>query len=149
MEIFTSHNTGTAQVINHGLHNVGVAAQGQMPNTDALRKTIRRKRAIVHQAPPNPATLADLVIPNLPLYREYEVQPGQTELFLLAESPQGPDKIVLLGRDSNVDMMARSDRWYIDGTFKIAPLLFYQVSIVTKISIYQKNQIILGDILVS
>lgn len=78
---------------------------------------MRRKRVRIHAPPPNPANLAQLVIPQQSVYREYEHQPGQTEPFLLAESPQGPNKIVVLGRDKNLDLLERSDRWYMDVFF--------------------------------
>ena len=97
--------SGTSQVINHGVQNITVAAQGRLPHLDALRKTIRRKRQQLHAPPPNPAHLAQLVIPQPSQYTQYEYQPGQFERFLLGESPQGPDKIVILGRERNVDML--------------------------------------------
>ena len=93
-----------------------------------MRKTIRRKRARVNAPPPDPVTLAQLAIPQQ--YREYEPQPGQVENFILAESPQGPGKIVILGRARNLDIQERSDRWYVDGTFKIVPLIFGQLFVV-------------------
>ncbi len=120
--------SGTSQVINHGVQHITVAAQGRLPHVDALRKQIRRQRQQIHAPPPNPANLAQLAIPQPSQYTQYEYQPGHFERFLLDESPQGPDKIVILGRESNLDMLVRSDRWYVDGTFKIAPLIFSQVS---------------------
>ena len=63
-------------------------------------------------------------------YREYEPQPGQVENSVSAESPQGPDKIVILGRARNLDIQERSDRWYVDDTFKIVPLIFGQLFVV-------------------
>ena len=52
------------------------------------------------------------------------------EPFLLAEGPQAPDNILILGRQSNLDLLERSRRWQIDGTFKIAPIIFSQIFVV-------------------
>ena len=121
---------GTAQVINHGIQNLTVATQGQLPNTHALRKVIRRKRIHVQAPPPNPVTLTQLVLPQNSIYREYEYQPGQMEPFLVADGPHGPTNILILGRRSNLDLLERPRRWYIDGTFRIAPPIFSQVFLV-------------------
>ena len=104
-----------------------VAAQGQLPNTHALQKVIQRKRIRVQAPPPNPVNLAQFVIPANSVYREYEHQPGQIEPFLLAERGQGPNNIFIFGRHTNIDLLERSNRWYMDGTFKIAPNIFSQV----------------------
>jgi hypothetical protein len=51
------------------------------------------------------------------------------ENFLLAESDFGEEKILIFGRDANLDLLQRSFVWYVDGTFSIAPNLFAQVQI--------------------
>ena len=118
-------------MINHDVQNLAVAAQGQLPDTHALREVIRRKRIRIQAPPPNSVTLAQLVVPQNSTYREYEHQPGQMEPFLLAEGPQGPDNILILGRrQSNLDLLERSRRRYIDGAFKIAPIIFSQIVVV-------------------
>ncbi|KAK4880957.1 hypothetical protein RN001_004276 [Aquatica leii] len=58
--------------------------QGALPSQGALKKLVGRKRGEVNQAPPNPATLEDLQIPER--YTIYESTPGNTENFLLSDS---------------------------------------------------------------
>ena len=53
---------GIAQVINRSLQQMPVAVQGQMPNLRALKQSIRRKRVQAYRPPPNPASLAELVM---------------------------------------------------------------------------------------
>ena len=59
-----SSQEGTAQVINNSLKNVPVAVQGQLPDINALKKVVRRKRVQGNLAPPNPVNLTDLIIPQ-------------------------------------------------------------------------------------
>jgi len=69
--------------------------------------------------------LQDLRIPQE--YQLYEYQPGLFESFLLAAREGQADNILLFGRNTNLDLLERSMKWYIDGTFRIAPDLFSQV----------------------
>ncbi|KAI4469530.1 hypothetical protein MML48_1g04323 [Holotrichia oblita] len=114
----------TSQVINHCLENIGLACQGALPSQGALKKTVRRKRNQINHAPPNPATLNELEIPEH--YRSYDVTPDTTENFLLADSGPAPDRILIFGRQRNLQMVANCADFFMDGTFKIAPNLFQQ-----------------------
>ena len=125
-----SSQEGTAQVINHGLESISVAVQGQMPNLNALKKVVRRKRVQADVAPPNPVSLTELIIPQGSVYRQYESQPGSIENFLLGELDPSEDNVMIFGRERNLTMLERSQRWYIDGTFRIAPPMFAQVFVV-------------------
>ena len=125
-----STQEGTSQIINNCVQNLSMAVQGQMPNQHALKKTIRRRRVQVQAPPPNPANLIDLVVPQDSVYRQYEPEPGDFENFLLAERAPSADNILIFGRESNLGMLERSQRWYIDGTFRMAPLVFAQVFVV-------------------
>ena len=109
-------NEGTTQVINHTVQNLAQAVQGQLPSGHAMKKVVRRQRVRKQAPPPMPGRLQDLIIPPDSAYRLYEYQPGLFEPFLLAEHP-GPDNVILFGRNRNLDLLERSKRWYIDGTF--------------------------------
>jgi len=83
-----------------------------------MKKVVRRQRVRKQAPPPMPGKLQDLIIglPPDSAYRLYEYQPGLFEPFLLAEHP-GPDNVILFGQNRNLDLLERSKRWYIDGTF--------------------------------
>ncbi len=51
-------------------------------------------------------------------------------LFLLADT--GPDvhRILLFGREANLDTLEQSNTWYLDGTFRTAPLIFQQIYVI-------------------
>lgn len=60
-------------------------------------------------------------------YRLYETAPGVEEDFLLANSGQGPNRILIFGRRGNLELLRDSNIIYGDGTFKTAPVLFSQI----------------------
>ncbi len=114
---------GTAQVINHGIQNLSQAGQGQH---SALRKTIRRVRVQAAAAPPSPVDLQTLQIPQV--YTQYTAAADrQPEQFLLADSGPGNNRILIFGREVNLDLLQTSQNWFMDGTFRTSTVLFSQV----------------------
>ena len=80
---------------------------------------------------PEPATIQDIRIPE----RLNTVRHGDDEevRFLLHddgdenEADDLSDRIIVFGSSTMLDQLARSDTWLMDGTFKMAPSLFYQL----------------------
>ena len=54
------------------------------------------------------------------------------ERFLLIDTGRelAPDRIIVFGREANMDFAVAATTLYMDGTFKLAPLLFKQVYVV-------------------
>ncbi|KAK4876865.1 hypothetical protein RN001_009371 [Aquatica leii] len=107
----------TCQVINESF-----------PNQPDLKKLIRKKRNQINQAPANPITLAPLEIPED--YRIYVSEPGNSENFLLADSGPGAERILIFGRQRNLETVLTFDDFFMDGTFKIALNIFKQIYVV-------------------
>ena len=63
----------------------------------------------------------ELVIPND--YKCYVTTTGQSENFLIGDSGQEDERILIFGRQSWLE----SQVWYADGTCKMSPPLFHQV----------------------
>lgn len=118
----------TCQVINECSQNANFACQGALPNQKSLKKLIRRKRNEINLAPANPTTLTELVIPEC--YKLYESEPGNSENFLLGDSGPGSERILIFGRQRNLQMVLTCDDFYMDGTFKIAPNMFSQIYVI-------------------
>lgn len=112
-------------VVNGCIDEISQAAQASLPNSEALKKLVRRKRNLIKSAPPNPTNARELVIPDE--YKCYEMSNGQSENFLIADSGQEDDRILIFGRQSWLVFLRDSEVWYADGTFKMSPPLFYQV----------------------
>ena len=101
------------------------AGQGQLPLHSALRKTIRRVRVKAAAAPPASVSLKTLQIPEE--YSTYQDANGQVEPFLLADSEADRERILIFGRQANLDLLTQSTHWFMDGTFRVAPALFGQM----------------------
>ncbi|KAF2896478.1 hypothetical protein ILUMI_09694 [Ignelater luminosus] len=73
-----------------GTFVTALADQAAVPSSSALKKTIRRKRNQVYATPLDPATLQDLVIPDL--YKLYRPHEGVEENLLLHDSGRNDDR---------------------------------------------------------
>lgn len=113
------------EIINTISKDLSIPGKGAIASVDALKKSIRRKR-IKHSNAPLSAnlTLNSLDIPlDFQLYETNE----DSEKFLLGDSGPDDDRILIFGRESNLNRFKDSTNWFVDGTFKIAPRLFSQV----------------------
>lgn len=80
-----------------------VAGKGSLKTMDSLKKTVRRVRC--HngpQMPVAPLSLVDLEIPET--YKQYEVEPGQFENFLLCDTGPGLQRILIFGRQRGLEV---------------------------------------------
>ena len=98
----------TSQVIAASIQNLSRAGQGALPAMYSLKRTVQRKRLAVIAAPPNPGSLADLVIPQN--FTRYESEPGQWENFLLFDSGRGSgqNRILIFSTTQRVQILERS-----------------------------------------
>lgn len=72
--------------------------------------------------------LVSLQIPDE--YKNYSPSIGVNEQFLLADSRPSNERILIFGRPLGLKLLKDSMFWYMDGTFKVAPTLFCQVSVI-------------------
>ena len=89
---------------------------------------VKRRRNQLNLAPPNPADASKIVIPDE--YKQYMTNNGERENFLIADSGQSDDKILIFERKCWTKYLLDSDVWYADGTFKLAPPLFTKVYVI-------------------
>ncbi len=115
-------------VINEILTNTPEATHGSLPKAHAMKKTIRRKRNQIRNAPLNPVDLNQLTFPYE--YTVYKPNIRTEEVFLLSDNGAGNERILIFGRKSWIQHLVASDSWYCDGTFKVAPKLFTQVYVI-------------------
>ena len=108
-------------VINSSTENISQAAQGELPSTDSMRQMIKRRNQL-NLAPPNLADVSEVVIPDK--YEQYMTNNGERENFLIADSGQSDDRILIFRRESWTKHLLDSGVWYADGTFRLAPSLF-------------------------
>lgn len=116
-------------IINSALQGTSAAIQAQIPNRDAVRKIIQRRRNELNAAPPQPSSRAELLIPEA--YQTYEISPGISEQFLLFDSGVNDEnRILIVGRQSSGSWSSLMKKLYVDGTFSLAPNLFAQIYVI-------------------
>lgn len=117
-----------AQIITTEVQNVTQAVQGMMPRNGTIRKVIQRQRRAVNAPPPAPVDLQTLIIPED--FQRYETSPGHFEEFLLIDTGAGPNRILVFGRERNMEWSGEIRSLYMDGTFKQSPPLFHQIYVI-------------------
>ena len=103
-----------------------MAALGRLADGN-LKKFVQRTRARIGSAPPNPASLAALALPEG--FTMYQRGPGEQEISLLRVSgaDQGGGCILMFGNSANLGHPEASQGWFADGAFRASPPLFAQV----------------------
>ncbi|KAF7693711.1 hypothetical protein CDIK_2156 [Cucumispora dikerogammari] len=61
---------------------------------------------------------------NMPAKSNYYTM---TTFFLLHDSTNGDDRVLIFSTEKNLEFLARSPDWYANSTFKTVPRLFYQL----------------------
>ena len=89
---------------------------------------VKRRTNQLNLASPNLADVSEIVI--LDEYKQYMTNNGERENFLIADSGQSDDRILIFRRESWIKYLLDSGAWYADGTFRLAPPLFTQVYVI-------------------
>ena len=100
---------------------VSQAVAGQLPTPQYLKRNIQNARKVTAQVPANPVSLLELSIPS-----KYRIT-HSNEPFLLFDSDDGSDRIIIFSTRRNLQLLSSTSNWYADGTFKTAPPLFNQL----------------------
>ena len=108
-------------LLSNELKHCSEAAACKLPKTQTLKRTIRSIRFKNNCLPPLPQCQSDLTLTS-----EY-TKTFRGEDFLIFDSGPTNNRILIFATARNIRLLANSDRWYCDGTFKTVPLLFYQL----------------------
>lgn len=108
--------------------NLPANVDAYVPNMLSLRRTIQRDRA--QKLPPNPTILDELQ--EIPA--EFRITKSGDD-FLLYDSFddrtwESNQRILMYTTDNNITKLALSPNWYLDGTFKVVPAIFYQLLVI-------------------
>ena len=112
--------------IMRSLQNVPSSVLGELPDRENIRKCIQRER--LKNMPPNPQNIQDL--------HEIPTQFRKTivgETFLLYYSYENENytlrcgRILIFSTSENLRALFRSRIWFVDGTFKTAPTIFFSI----------------------
>jgi hypothetical protein len=109
------------QIITQSVSTITRDAAAKLPTVHHLRRDIRRVRQRANNPIPVPLTAEELVIPD-----QYKsTSDGQN--FLLYDSGPAVNRILIFGTHENLNVLAQSPHWFLDGTFKTAPSIFFQL----------------------
>ena len=108
-----------AQIIQAVASEMSNISRMELPSYKALKKVVKRTQN--KNNPPEPQTLDDLHIPDELKYTT------SGELFLLRESNNDNDKLLLFSCENNIKKLGEATFWIMDGTFKTAPNIFLQL----------------------
>ena len=107
----------TQRILTDELQGISPTAAVNLSNVEHLRRTIRSQRHGASDVMPEPVNRQ--AIPLLPM--EYQ-QTLVGERFLLFDSRvDDHDKIFVFGTDQALQLLANSDSWFGDETFKVCP----------------------------
>ena len=74
----------------------------------------------------------------------YRINPLEEISYLLYDSADDdPGRFFMFGTQRNLDMLVDNGNWFVDGTFKVAPHLFYQVHTIHEHSVLPMLYVVL------
>lgn len=117
----TSSKVPPIEIIKHVVKNCPEAVAPRLPSLETMKRTVRkiRQRAnMANEGPPSYTNRCQIVFP--PLYTETI----KGDEFLLYDSGANEQRILIFATKKNLELLAESEEWYADGTFKSVPLLF-------------------------
>ena len=109
------------QIMGQEMQQVSESVAIQMAPLPIIRRAIRHAKQKSNAVHPVPADRA-FDIPN-----EFKTLKNG-EIFLLHDSGNNDiNRILIFGTDRTINLLLHSPHWFMDGTFKIVPELFYQL----------------------
>jgi len=96
-----------------------------LPSSDTCKRVLRRARSRHH--PPEPQRLQDFIVDG-----SWSLTTGEDpQQFLLYDNgPDADERIVMFGTVDQVQKLATSDVWCMDGNFAMAPRIFKQLYVI-------------------
>lgn len=111
----------THYVVSNAIAGLSEAAASTLPKVDSIKRKIRLVRQIEEAAPALPRHRSDIVLP--PKY----TTTTRGENFLAFDSGSVEDRMLIFSTRRNMGLLAQSEHWFADGTFKTVPHLFFQL----------------------
>ncbi|KAB0801401.1 hypothetical protein PPYR_01533 [Photinus pyralis] len=108
-------------IVSQASAGLGNAVAAKLPTVNNIKRTIRNVRVRENVAPAIPRHREEIIFPE-----EFTITTNG-ELFLLHDSGPVNDRILIFSTARNINLLAMSQHWYADGTFKVVPPLFLQL----------------------
>lgn len=102
-----------ALILRDGLRNVPNGVIARLPERRNIKKALRRARRA--ELPANPTQIENLG--RLPDRFRVSLQGDR---FLMSDNEEATKRVLVFGTRRNLEKLAKSSRWYMDGTFKVS-----------------------------
>lgn len=111
------------QIVSSSACNIPVEVGPKLPSVSSIKKTLRRSRNMESECKnTNLLSSKDLILPT-----SYTLT-SKEENFLLYDSGVTDDeRMLVFGTGANLSLLQTTHHWYMDGTFKTVPGIFYQL----------------------
>ncbi|KAK4881108.1 hypothetical protein RN001_004427 [Aquatica leii] len=115
------HENVPQVIISTVVQDIASAASGRLPNLSTIKRTIRRVRVRISNTTTLPTSISDIELPE-----EYKkTEKGNN--FLEFDWGNDDDRFLIFGTELNLQLLTNSRHWFMDGTFRTVPSLFYQL----------------------
>ena len=134
------HTVPPSNTVSSNLIGVADDVECHLRAQTSLKKTVRRRKrndavtsnqdlALVWRRKRNDAVTSnqDLALADERSNLSLTIPASLLEPWKFFDSGPGPDRVLILTTDDNLEFLCESVRWCIDGTFKAAPKLWTQL----------------------
>jgi hypothetical protein len=101
---------------------VSEATASQLPPIRHTRRAVRSHKKNAGIPLPIPPSLETMTIPQ-----QYQVTHSDEPFLLYDSGIDRSNRILIYSTETNLRALTTTGHWFADGTFKVAPELFYQV----------------------
>lgn len=110
----------TSVIVSEVLRGTSALAVPGLPLVATMKRSVRLYRSA--HVGPTPKSVSDFVIPE-----EYKRTLDGDNFLLVDDTMEDGGRIVVFGTEKNLDILRSCGFWMADGTFKVAPEIFYQI----------------------
>ena len=109
------------EILGAELQNISTTAVN-LPAMKDIKKMIRRHR-FDNNIPPIPLRRQDIPV----IAQPYQLTNGGAQSLLFDCGAGDENRILIFSRQEAIQLLARNEHWFMDGTFKLCPQIFYQI----------------------
>jgi len=110
------------QIIQQARSGISLEVAPHLPGYTASQRTIERQRKKNQLPYPNPQTVAEISIPEI-----LQMSTRGAQFVLWDSGSDDESRILMFGTTENINLLEQNRHWFVDGTFKVAPVIFFQL----------------------
>ena len=115
-------NDTSQQILGAELQNINESTSVNLPALNNMRRNIHRQRG-QNNMPPIPQRREEIPA----LLHQYQIT-NRGDQFLLFDSGVGDiDRMLIFTTNDAIHLLATNNHWFMDGTFKLCPEIFFQL----------------------